>query len=162
LPGKIEIISIEKQEDMQIIIGHAGFIKTAEDLYEAMVGSVPGVKFGLAFVEASGECLVRSEGNDNEMKKLAENAAFKIAAGHTFIIIFKGAYPINVIKSIRDVPEVAEIYCATANPVKVLTVSDSYGTAVIGVMDGNKAKGIETDNDKAKRRKLLRDIGYKM
>ncbi|MGC8587142.1 MAG: adenosine-specific kinase [Candidatus Micrarchaeia archaeon] len=162
MSAKIEIIDVEKQDNMQIIIGHAGFIKTAEDLYEAMKNSVPGVKFGLAFAEASGSRLVRSEGNDDELKSLAEKNTLKIASGHTFVIIFRDAYPINVVKSIRDVPEVAEIYCATANPVKVIRVSDVSGSAIIGIIDGANAVGIESDSEREQRRKMLRDIGYKM
>ena len=115
-----ECIAIEKSEDTSAILGHAGFIKTVEDLYEAVVGSVPGVKFGIAFAEASGPCLVRSDGNDDVLTRQAENSVLKIAAGHTFLILFKEAYPINVINNVRNVSEVALIYCATSNPVRVL------------------------------------------
>ncbi|MEM0159280.1 MAG: adenosine-specific kinase [Candidatus Micrarchaeaceae archaeon] len=159
---KIKAIEIRKDKETQVIIGHAGFIKTAEDLYEAMSGAVPGIKFGVAFVEASGPCLVRSEGNDNELVSSAEKNAKAIGAGHTFIMLFKNAYPINVLNSIKSVSEVSSIYCATSNPVKVLVADLGDGAAVLGVVDGHKAKGIEGPADKSKRRKLLRDIGYKL
>ncbi|MEM3237197.1 MAG: adenosine-specific kinase [Candidatus Micrarchaeaceae archaeon] len=159
---KIKAIEIRKDKETQVIIGHAGFIKTAEDLYEAMSGAVPGVKFGLAFVEASGPCLVRSEGNDKELVSSAEKNAKAIGAGHTFVILFKNAYPINVLNSVKSVSEVSSIYCATSNPVKVLVADFGDGAAVVGVIDGGKAKGIESQADKSKRRKLLRDIGYKL
>ncbi len=157
-----EIVKIEKGEDLQVILGHAGFIKTAEDLYEAMAGSVPEVKFGIAFAEASGPCLVRSEGNDPALKKLAERNMLKISAGHTFIILFKGAYPINLTNAIKDVNEVTNIYCATANAVEVIVASTRLGRGIIGVVDGSASKGVEGEEDRSKRRKLLRDIGYKL
>ncbi len=159
---EISIVPIEKSDETQLIIGHAGFIKSAEDLYEAMANSAPGVKFGVAFVEASGPCLVRSEGNDGELKKLAEKNALAIGAGHTFVILFTGAFPINVANSIKNVNEVAGIYCATANPTKVVVADEGGGRAVLGIIDGSKAKGIEGEDEKAKRRKFLRDIGYKL
>ncbi len=158
----ISIVPIEKKDEMQLIIGHAGFIKSAEDLYEAMANSVPGIKFGIAFVEASGPCLVRSEGNDEKLEKLAEKNALAIGAGHTFVILFTGAYPINVVNTIKHVNEVASIYCATANPTKVVVADEGDGRAVLGIIDGSKAKGIEGEEEKAKRRKFLRDIGYKL
>ena len=117
---EFECIPIEKDDGTSAILGHAGFIKTVEDLYEAMIGSVPGVKFGIAFAEASGPCLVRSDGNDDGLRRQAENSVLKIAAGHTFLIIFKEAYPINVINNVRSVSEVAAIYCATSNPIQVI------------------------------------------
>ncbi len=159
---EIESVEIKKEEDEQLIIGHAGFIKTAEDLYEAMANSVPGIKFGLAFAEASGPCLVRSEGNDKSLIKKAEQNALKIGAGHTFVIIFKNAYPINVVNAVKSVPEVVGIYCATANNVEVVLAHTKNGRAVLGVADGSSAKGVEKEEDKAARRKLLRDIGYKL
>ena len=155
-------VKIEKDEDTQLIIGHAGFIKTAEDLYEAMIASVPGIKFGLAFAEASGQCLVRGEGNDESLRKQAENNAMSIAAGHTFVILFKNAFPINLINAIKAVQEVSEVFCATANPVEVIVgVSDS-GRAVLGVVDGGPAKGVESDSDKNERRNTVRKFGYKL
>lgn len=159
---ELKTIKVEKAGDEQVVIGHAGFIKTAEDLYEAMANSVPGVKFGVAFVEASGPCLVRSEGNDSDLVKKAEKNALAIAAGHTFIILFKGAYPINVANALKHVPEVVNIYCATANDVEVVVADTEKGRSILGVADGERAKGIEGDEEKAKRRKFLRDIGYKL
>lgn len=158
---EIESIALEKDSDMQLVLGHAGFIKTAEDLYEAVVGSVPNIKFGIAFAEASGPCLVRSEGNDDSLKKLAEANIMKIGAGHTFLILFKGAFPINVLNSIKLVPEVTRVYCATANPLQIIVAKTEAGKAVIGVVDGSVVKGVEKDEDVSKRRKFLRDIGYK-
>lgn len=157
----MEIMSIEKEDDIQVILGHAGFIKTAEDLYEAMVNSVPGVKFGLAFAEASGPCLIRTEGNDGELRELAEKNMMKIAAGHTFIILFSNAYPINVLNSVKNVNEVARIYCATANPVEVIIAATDQGRSILGIVDGKASRGVETDDDVDKRRKQLRDFGYK-
>jgi adenosine/AMP kinase len=159
---EISVVPIEKKEEMQLVIGHAGFIKSAEDIYEAMADSAPGIKFGVAFVEASGPCLVRSEGNDEELRKLAEKNALAIGAGHTFVALFTGAFPINVIGSIRQVHEVANIYCATANPTKVVVGDDKEGRAVLGIIDGSRAKGIEGSKEKAARRKFVREIGYKL
>jgi adenosine/AMP kinase len=155
-------IRIKKDEDTQFIIGHAGFIKTAEDLYEAIVNSVPNIKFGLAFNEASGSRLVRSEGNDEQLKKLAEENALAIKAGHTFVILFKNAFPINIKNIVSNVVEVSEIYCATANIVDVIIASTELGSSVIGVVDGSNVIGIESSEDKNKRRKFVRDIGYKL
>ncbi|MGC8622730.1 MAG: adenosine-specific kinase [Candidatus Micrarchaeia archaeon] len=153
---------VKKDIDTQLILGHAGFIKSIEDLYEAMVSSSPAVKFGVAFVEASGPCLVRSEGNDDSLIRQAEQNALAIGAGHTFIILFKNAFPINVLNSIKAVPEVARVYCATANDVEVITGITRNGRSVLGVVDGSAAKGIESKQDKYKRKKFLRDIGYKL
>lgn len=157
-----EEVRIEKGDDIQVILGHAGFIKTVEDLYEAMMDSVPGVKFGLAFAEASGPCLVRSEGNDQELVKLAEKNVERIGAGHTFIILFKGAYPINLVGAIKEVSEVTRVYCATANQVEALVAGTHLGRAVIGVVDGSAPKGVEKQKDRAARKKFLRDVGYKL
>ncbi len=158
---EIEALEIEKDEETQIILGHAGFIKTAEDLYEAMAGAVPSMKFGIAFAEASGKRLVRTEGNDKKLQSLAAKNMMMIGAGHSFIIMFKGAFPINVINSIKSVSEVATIYCATANPVQALVVRTMQGASIIGVVDGNEALSIETANDVKERRELLRKFGYK-
>lgn len=158
---EIEVVKILKKDDEQIILGHAGFIKTAEDLYEAMVTAVPGVKFGLAFAEASGPCLIRTEGNDDALIRSAADNMLKIGAGHTFIILFKSAYPINLVNAIKQVHEVARIYCATANPVEVLVIKTDQGRSIIGVVDGSASRGIETPGDVAARRKFIRDIGYK-
>jgi len=159
---EMKIVDIEKDNDTQVFIGHAGFIKTVEDLYETMVGTVPGISFGLAFVEASGPCLVRSEGNDAELKKLAEKNAMAIGAGHAFIIMFKNAYPINLSNAIKNVHEITNIFCATANPVQVIIAETAQGRGVMGVIDGSSAKGLESAKEKTKRKKLLRDLGYKM
>ncbi len=158
---EFECITIEKDESTSAILGHAGFIKTVEDLYEAMVGSVPGVKFGIAFAEASGPCLVRSDGNDDSLRAQAENSILKIAAGHTFLILFTEAYPINVINNVRNVSEIAAIYCATSNPLQVIVAKVGGGRSVIGIVDGLSSRAIESEGDKQDRFKLLRDLGYK-
>jgi adenosine/AMP kinase len=155
-------VRIDKEDDTQIILGHAGFIKTAEDLYEAMVSSVPGIKFGIAFVEASGQCLIRSEGNDASLKGQAEQNALAIGAGHTFIILFRDAFPINLINTIKSVQEVSEVFCATANTVDVILGETESGRSVIGVVDGQNAKGVENESDKAERKRLVRKFGYKL
>ena len=159
---EINVFNIEKDDDeTQVILGHATFIKTAEDLYEAMINATPSVKFGIAFAEASGPCLIRSEGNDHSLRRLAEANMASIRAGHTFIILFKNAYPINVIKDIKDVGEVVSIHCATANPLQVVVAKTEQGTGIIGVIDGNSSRGVETLDDKDSRRRLLRNTGYK-
>jgi uncharacterized protein len=158
---EFECIPIEKDEGTSAIFGHAGFIKTVEDLYEAMLCSVPGVKFGIAFAEASGPCLVRSDGNDEGLRTQAERSILKIAAGHTFLILFTGAYPINVINNVRNVNEVARIYCATSNPIQVIVANADSSRSVIGIVDGSSSRAIESDSDKQQRSKLLRDLGYK-
>jgi adenosine/AMP kinase len=158
-----DVVKIDVPEGCNIILGHSHFIKTVEDLHEALVNSVPGIKFGLAFCEASGDCLVRSSGTDEELKKKAEQNALKIGAGHSFIIILgKGFYPLNVLNSVKNVPEVCRIFCATANPVQVITMETSQGRGIIGVVDGSKLKGIETEEDVEKRKEFLRKIGYKL
>jgi adenosine/AMP kinase len=144
-----------------VIIGQTHFIKSAEDLYEAVVGTVPGVKFGIAFCEASGPCLVRVEGNDERLRKMAAENALKIGAGHTFIVILENAYPINVLNRIKDIQEVCTIFCATANPVDVIVAENERGRGVVGVIDGEKPKGVETADDAEDRRSFLRKIGYK-
>jgi adenosine/AMP kinase len=159
---EVKSVKIEKEEEMQIMIGHAGFIKTVEDIYEAIVGSVPGIRFGLAFSEASGPCLVRSEGNDNKLKELAERNALAIGAGHTFVVIFKSAYPINVNNAVKSVPEVVSIYCSTANSVEVIVGQTGQGRSILGITDGFPPKGTESDEERLKRKKFLRELGYKM
>jgi len=158
---EFECITIEKADGTSAILGHAGFIKTVEDLYEAMVGSVPGVKFGIAFAEASGPCLVRSDGNDDGLRAQAERNILNIAAGHTFLILFTEAYPINVISGVKHVNEVAAIYCATSNPMQVIVAKVGDGRSVIGIVDGLSSCAVETEDDKRNRLKLLRDLGYK-
>lgn len=158
---EIEAIGIEKDEETQIIIGHAGFIKAAEDLYEAMAGAVPSAKFGIAFAEASGKRLVRVEGNDEQLMSLATKNMMMARAGHSFMIMFKGAFPINVVNAIKSVSEVSNIYCATANHVQVLVVRTGHGASIIGVIDGSETVGVETEQDIRERRELLRKFGYK-
>lgn len=157
----VGFVDMEKDEDTSIIIGHAGFIKTVEDLYEALTNAVPQIKFGLAFAEASGKRLLRSDGNDKRLEGLAQKNLMAINAGHTFLIMFKGAYPINVVKHIRDVNEVVSIYCATANTVSVAIANYDGKRAVVGVSDGDTTLGIEGEADKKERHDLLRKIGYK-
>ncbi len=159
---KTRIIKIQKPPDSNVIIGQAHFIKTVEDLYEALVNSVPGIKFGIGFCEASGPCLVRCHGTDDGLKDIAAKNAFNLGAGHSFIIFIQNAYPINVLKAIRDVPEVCSIYCATANEVEVILSETEQGRGILGVIDGIKAKGIEDAGDIKKRKELLRKIGYKL
>lgn len=158
----IKTVKIETPKDCNTILGMAHFIKTAEDLYEALINSVPNIKFGLAFCESSGPCLVRHEGNDEELRRSAAEKAFELACGHSFIIYIKNAYPLNVLDKIKKVPEVCAIYSATANPLEVLVAETEQGRGIIGVIDGYKSKGIETDNDIAERRGFLRKIGYKL
>ncbi len=159
--ASIEFISIEKDEDTTIMVGHAGFIKTIEDLYEALVNSVPKIKFGAAFAEASGRRLLRSDGNDKNLESLAQKNLMAINAGHTFLIMFRDAYAINVVKHVRDVNEVVSIYCATANPISVVVATDSGRRAVIGISDGDTMLGIEDESSKKERYELLRKFGYK-
>lgn len=159
---EIKIVKIKKPDDANIILGQTHFIKSAEDLYEAMVNSVPDIKFGIAFCESSGPDLVRSEGNDKELKKLAEENAFNIGAGHCFIIVMKEAYPINVLSRIKEVTEVCSIYCATANPVEVVVAQTEQGRGILGVIDGSSPKGIEKEEDIKHRKEFLRKIGYKL
>lgn len=155
-------VPIERPADCNVIIGQSHFIKTAEDLYEAMVNSVPQVKFGLAFCEASGDRLVRVEGNDDELKECATRNALKVGAGHTFIIIMRDAYPLNVLGRIKEVPEVCSIFCATANELELVVAESASGRGIIGVIDGQTPVGVEKDEDVQKRRGFLRKIGYKL
>jgi len=158
----LKSVKIEPPKDCNTIIGMAHFIKTAEDLYEALVNSIPNIKFGLGFCESSGPCLVRHEGNDVELRQLAAEKAFEIGCGHSFLIFMKNAYPLNVLDKIKKVPEVCTVYAATANPLEVLIGETSQGRGIIGVVDGLKSKGIETNDDITERRKFLRKIGYKL
>lgn len=155
-------IQVEKDEDLNFILGQSHFIKTVEDISEIILSSVPGIKFGLAFCEASGKCLVRSFGNDEYLQNLAKKNAFNISAGHSFIIILgEGYFPINVLNAVKMVPEVCQIFCATANPTEVLVACTEQGRGIIGVVDGNSPKGIETEEDAQCRKNFLRRIGYK-
>lgn len=155
-------VTMEIPDGANIIIGQSHFIKTAEDLYEIMVNSVPGIKFGIAFCEASGPCLVRAEGNDTALREVAIQNARNIAAGHTFVILMKGAFPVNVLNAIKSCPEVCSIFCATANPLQVLVAETEQGRGVLGVIDGYCPKGVENEKDIQERRQFLRKIGYKV
>jgi uncharacterized protein len=155
-------VKIEPPKDCNTIIGMAHFIKTAEDLYEALINSVPNIQFGLAFCESSGPCLVRHEGNNPELRRIAAEKAFEIASGHSFLIFLKNAYPLNVLDKIKKVPEVCTIYAATANPLEVLIAETIQGRGIVGVVDGLKSKGIESDVDIKERREFVRKIGYKL
>jgi adenosine/AMP kinase len=157
-----KLIRIKRPEGTNIILGQTHFIKSAEDLYEAIVNSVPNIRFGLAFCEASGPCLIRSEGNDKELKDLAEENALNIGAGHSFIVIIKDAYPINILQRIKEVTEVCAVYCATANPVEVIIAETEQGRGILGVIDGFMPKGVEKEKDIKERKELLRKIGYKL
>lgn len=163
---ELKVVEIEKSDDINFILGQTHFIKSVEDLYEAMKNSVPTGKFGIAFCEASGACKIRSEGNDSMLKRLAEKNAMNIGAGHTFIVFMKDCYPLNVLPSIKTVPEVCLIFCATANPTKVIvaesTLGAERGRGIIGVIDGFIPKGIEDAGEITWRKKFLRDIGYKL
>ena len=158
---ELRSVKIEKPEDMNFILGHSHFIKTVEDLHEALVNTVPGIKFGLAFCEASMDRLVRSSGTDPELVELAEKNAMAIGAGHSFIIFMKDCFPINVLQTVKRVPEVCTVYCATANPTEVVVCSTEDGNGIMGVVDGFKPLGIETEEDVKKRKEFLRMIGYK-
>ena len=155
------VVKIEKPEEVNVILGHAHFIKTAEDLYEAVTGAVPGAQFGLAFCEASGDCLVRIEGSDDGLKKLAEKNALRIGAGHSFVLFLHNCYPINVLNTIKNVQEVCTIYCATANPVEVIIAETPLGRGIMGIIDGSSPVGVESPDDVRKRVDLLRKFGYK-
>jgi hypothetical protein len=155
-------VKIEAPEHCNIILGTAHFIKTVEDLYEALVNAVPNIKFGIGFCESSGPCLVRHEGNDEELRQLAAQKALEIACGHSFIIFLKNAYPINVLDKIKQVPEVCTIHAATANPLEVIIVETEQGRGIIGVVDGFKSKGIEGEVEIKTRKEFLRKIGYKL
>lgn len=148
-------------ENGNIIVGQSHFIKTVEDIYEAIVGTVPQMKFGIAFNEASGACLIRVDGNDTELEGIATENAQALASGHTFVIAMRDGYPINILPRIREVQEVCNIHCATANPVEVIVAQSEQGRGILGVIDGSSPKGIESANDKEWRHGLLRKIGYK-
>ena len=159
---ELKLVQIEKPEEVNIILGQAHFIKTVEDLHEAIVTQVPGAKFGLAFCESSGPALVRWSGTDPELIELAKKNALELGAGHVFIILLRDFYPINVLNAVKMVPEVCGIYCATANPVQVVLAETEQGRGVLGVIDGVKTKGVETEADIAERKALLRRFGYKL
>lgn len=159
---ELSLIKIDKPEETNFILGQSHFIKTVEDIHEAMVASVPGIKFGLAFCEASGKCLVRTTGTDAEMVALAEKNALAIGAGHSFILFLgTGYYPINVLNTIKNIPEVARVFCATANPTQVIIAQSEQGRGIMGVIDGFSPMGVEDEEGKTWRKGFLRMIGYK-
>ena len=158
---ELKTVKIEKPAEVNLILGQSHFIKTVEDLYEAAISSVPGIKFGLAFCEASGHCHIRFTGNDDEMIELAKKNAEAIGAGHSFIIFMKDAFPINLTNAVKAVPEVCRIFCATANDVEVIIAETEQGRGIMGVVDGEKPKGIEDEEGKKWRHDLLRKFGYK-
>lgn len=159
---QITTVRLELPADSNIVFGQAHFIKTVEDLYEAVVNSVPGARFGIAFCEASGPCLVRVEGNDPELKEAAVKNALAVGAGHSFFLLLRQAYPINLLRAIRECPEVCAIFCATANPVEVVIADLGASRAVLGVADGASPRGVESEPDVKKRKEFLRGIGYKL
>ena len=157
----LSAVSLQIPAESNLIAGQAHFIKTAEDLAEVVVTTVPGARFGLAFCEASGPCLIRTEGNDPELVGAAVANAERVAAGHTFFLLLRGAYPINVLNAVKLCPEVARVFCATANPVQALVAGTDQGRGMVGVVDGSSARGVEDDAARAARREFLRKIGYK-
>jgi hypothetical protein len=159
---ELKIVPIQKPDDVNVILGQSHFIKTVEDLHEALVGAVPGIRFGLAFCESSGPCLVRSSGTDDEMVSLAQQNALALSAGHAFIVFLRNAFPINVLNAVKMVPEVCRIFCASANPVQVIVAESEQGRGILGVIDGYASKGVETEEDVAARKALLRRFGYKL
>ncbi len=159
---ELKLVKIKKPEAINLILGQSHFIKSVEDIYELMVNNVPGAKFGLAFVESSGACKVRLEGTDEELKKLAGENALDLGCGHSFLILLKDAYPINVLNGLKNIPEVCNIFCATANPVEVVVVESESGRGIMGVIDGSKPKGLENNEDVVWRKGLLRKFGYKL
>jgi adenosine/AMP kinase len=159
---KLETVKVEVPENCNVILGMAHFIKTVEDIYEALVNAVPGIKFGIGFCEASGPCLVRSEGNDKELKNLASIHALNLGCGHSFIVFLKNAYPINVLDKIKQVHEVCTIHAASANTLEVIVAKTEQGRGILGVIDGFKTTVIETEKDAKERKEFLRKIGYKL
>ena len=159
---KIEVVRINKPKDSNIIIGQAHFIKTTEDLFERLAESVPGIKFAVAFCEASGACKVRCEGTDENLKKLAIENALAVGCGHSFLILLEGVFPVNVLNAVKGVSEVCSIFCATANPLEVIVMETRLGRGILGVVDGNKPLGAENKEDVEWRKDFLRKVGYKL
>lgn len=158
----LDIVRIDKPDGMNVIVGQTHFIKTVEDIHEALAGTSPHLRFGVAFCEASGPCLVRRSGNDDRLVELATVNAQAVAAGHTFLVLLEDGFPVNVLNPIKQVPEVCGIFCATANPVELVIAQTELGRGIIGVIDGFVPAGVETDADVAERKALLRTIGYKL
>jgi hypothetical protein len=159
---ELKMVSIEKPADMNFILGQSHFIKTVEDLYEAIVQTAPQMKFGVGFCESSGPALVRFAGNDPQLIALAQKNALALACGHAFIIFMEGGFPINILNTVKSVPEVCQVFCATANPVEVIIAESEHGRGILGVIDGAKSCGIETEADIKFRKEFLRKIGYKL
>jgi uncharacterized protein len=159
---EIQSLRIELPTDTQIMVAQSHFIKTVEDVSECLVNCVPNIKYGIAFCEASGPCLVRHSGNDRNLDLLAADYAFKLSAGHSLFILIREAFPINILPRLRDVSEIVNVYCATANPIEIIFVETEQGRAILGVVDGFKSKGIESETDIEERKQFLRRIGYKM
>jgi hypothetical protein len=159
---EFKIVKLEIPKECNIIVGTTHFIKSVEDLYEALVNSIPGIKFGLAFCEASGPCLIRYAGTDKELEEVAVKNALNISAGHSFVILLRNAFPINVLNAIKSVPEVCTIHCATSNPVEVVLIETEQGRGILGIVDGFKSKGVEGETEIKERKEFLRKIGYKL
>ena len=158
----ISIVRFDKPDDLNVIVGQSHFIKTVEDLHEACVNAVPGMRFGIAFCEASGPCLVRRSGNDDELVDVAVRNAQAIGAGHVFVIALRDGFPINVLNAVKDVPEVCRVYCATANPLQIVVGQTEQGRGILGVIDGSSPAGVEDDEQVAERKELMRRFGYKL
>jgi adenosine/AMP kinase len=159
---ELKTVKIEKPAEMNFILGQSHFIKTVEDLYEAIVQTVPNMKFGIGFCESSGPALVRFAGNDSKLVELAQKNALALACGHAFIIFMESGFPINILNSVKNVPEVCQVFCATANPVEVIVAESEQGRGILGVIDGVKSRGVETAADIQFRKQFLRKIGYKL
>jgi adenosine/AMP kinase len=159
---ELQVVPVENPEGLNLVLGQSHFIKTVEDLHEALVGTSPHTRFGLAFCEASGPCLVRRSGNDDDLVQLATVNAERIGAGHSFIVFLREAYPLNVLNAVKHVPEVCHVFCATANPVSVVVAVTGTGRGILGVIDGSSPLGVESDKDVADRKGLMRAIGYKL
>jgi len=158
---ELHTVAIEKPEDVNLILGQAHFIKTVEDVFDALASSSPQLRFGLAFAESSGPCLVRRAGNEGELVELAVETALAVGAGHSLVVYLREGFPVNVLNALKQVPEVCTIYCATANPVEVIVAETDQGRAIVGVVDGGPPKGVENEADESERKALLRRIGYK-
>ena len=159
---ELDVVRIDKPEDMNVIVGQAHFIKTIEDVHEALAGVSSQLRFGIAFCEASGPCLVRRSGNDDHLVELATKNALAVAAGHSFMVFLEHGFPVNVLNALKQVPEVCGIFCASANPVELIVGSTELGRGIVGVIDGLAPRGVETEADVADRKQLLRTIGYKL
>jgi adenosine/AMP kinase len=158
----LQLVPLDKPDDMNVIVGQSHFIKTVEDIHEALAGAGGPLRFGIAFCEASGPCLVRRSGNDERLVELATRNALAIGAGHCFVVVLEDGYPVNVLNALKQVPEVCGIFCATANPVEIVVATTSLGRGIMGVIDGRPPAGVETAADVADRKQLLRAIGYKL